>query len=346
MKHASTVLMMWAWRILAIGAIVLFQSLQGVGLAAGVAQLATKALPSPEPGIAPGWLAFHPDAPLTFRNMSQHSLRLSPVSPYYPQIAYGGDHLYYAYQDAGGWHTQTVDNAWNVGSGAALALDAGGKAHISYYDAVNGDLKYATNKSGTWVSQTVVSSGYVGEYSDIAIDAWGDPAIVYFNGTTSELHYIYFDSDYGGWGQDQVVASATSVGHPGWFSLALDTSVTPNRPHVSYYLRSTNSIGVVQWAHYNTSWVWTHSAVDSCVSNVSCRLGEYNSIALDPTTHQPVIAYSFHDNDLTDELKYAAYGGSSWVHEFVGSYNVARYVSLAIDSTGKAHVSWIDSGFT
>jgi hypothetical protein len=136
------------------------------------------------------------------------------------------------------------------------------------------------------------------------------------------------------------------MGHPGWFSLVLDTSVTPNRPHVSYYLRSNNSIGVVQWAHYNASSVWTHSAVDSCVSTVSCRLGEYNSIALDPTTHQPAIAYSFHDNDLTDELKYAAYGGSSWVHEFVGSYNVASYVSLAIDSMGHAHVSWIDSGFT
>ncbi len=245
MKHASTILRKWAWRVLMIGALVLFQGLQSVGVAAGVAPLAAKALPLPEPGIAPGWLAFHPDAPLTFRNMSQHSLRLSPISPYYPQIAYGGDHLYYAYEDAGGWHTQTVDNAWSVGSGAALALDASGKAHISYYDAANRDLKYATNKSGVWVSQTVVSAGYVGAYSDIAIDSGGDPAIVYFNATTSELHYIYYDSGYGDWGNDEVVAPASDVGHPGWFSFVLDTSVTPNRPHVSYYLYSSNKQGLV-----------------------------------------------------------------------------------------------------
>ncbi len=144
--------------------------------------------------------------------MSQHSLRLSPLSGNYPQIAYGGDHLYYAFQDAGGWHTETADAAWSVGSGAALALDAGGKAHISYYDAANSDLKYATNKSGAWVSQTVVSAGNVGLYSDIAIDLWGDPAIVYFNATTSELHYIYYDSDYGGWGPDADRSSSDGSG--------------------------------------------------------------------------------------------------------------------------------------
>ena len=339
MKLLSTVLRKWAWRVLAIGSMVLFQSLQGVGVAAGVTPLATKALLLPEPGIAPGWLADHPDAPLSFRNMSQHSLRLSPISPYYPQIAYGGDHLYYAYQDAGGWHTQTVDNAWSVGSGAALALDASGKAHISYYDASNKNLKYATNKSGAWVSQTVVSPGDVGVYSDIAIDSWGDPAIVFFNTTTSELHYIYYDSDYGSWGNDEVVAPASDVGHPGWFSFVLDNSGTFSRPHVSYYLRSSSTRGMLQWAHYDAGSAWTHSAIDSCMETNNCRVGEYNSIVLN-LTHQPVIAYSFFDPNGTESLMYAAYSGTNWVPDYSAPGITASYISLAIDVSGYAHLSW------
>jgi hypothetical protein len=73
-----------ARRVLVIAVIVLLQGLQGPGVAAGIAPDAAQTQPSSEPGIAPGWLAFHTDAPLTFRNMFQHSLRLSPISPYYP----------------------------------------------------------------------------------------------------------------------------------------------------------------------------------------------------------------------------------------------------------------------
>ena len=346
MKHASIVAKVWGRRMLVFGAIVMLLGMQNtVGLAAGTPTQAMKALPSPEAGIAPGWLAFHPDAPLSFSNMSQHSLRLSPISPYYPQITYGGDHLYYAYQDAGGWHTETADAAWGVGSGAALALDAGGKAHISYYDATDSNLKYATNKSGGWVAQTVVSAGDVGLYSDIAIDFWGDPAIVYFNATTSTLHYIYYDSDYGGWGPDQTVAAATDPLHTGWFSLALDTSVTPNRPHVSYYERASSAKGYLEWAHYNASSIWTHESVNSCVAeSTECRIGEYNSIALDPANHRPAIAFSFHDILFTDTLVYTAYDGTKWVDDWYAPASVPAYISLAIDATSHPYISWSEGG--
>ena len=131
--------------------------------------------------------------------------------------------------------------AWGVGSGAALALDGSGKAHISYYDASNQDLKYATNKSGLWVTETVVSSGDVGIYSDIAIDGWGDPSIVYFNESTDTLHYINFDHFIPAW-VDETIATAQSPDHNGWFSFALDTHVIPNRPHVSYYMYASGNV--------------------------------------------------------------------------------------------------------
>ena len=60
-----------------------------------------------------------------------------------------------------------VDNDQNVGYNTSLALDAYGRAHISYFDFTNKDLKYATNASGTWVYTALDSEGDVGYCSSI-----------------------------------------------------------------------------------------------------------------------------------------------------------------------------------
>ena len=44
----------------------------------------------------------------------------------------------------------------------SIAVDSGGKVHISYYDDTNAALKYATNTTGAWVTTTVDNSGDVG----------------------------------------------------------------------------------------------------------------------------------------------------------------------------------------
>jgi hypothetical protein len=348
MKHELSLSRHWAWYWLAIIVVVLFQSqggaVQAVGNSLPAMAMAPQALPSPEPGVALGWLAYHVDAQQTFSNMSQHSLRLSSG---YPQIAFGGDHLYYAYEDAGGWHTQTADSAWGVGSGAALALDSSGKAHISYYDLPNGDLKYATNKWGAWFSQTVVSGGNVGAYSDIAIDSSGDPAIVYYNSDTSELHYIYFDSGYGDWGPDATVASASDPFHNGWFSFALNTGLIPNKPYVSYYYKTGSNDGYLRYAKYNASNAWINESVDSCSPNPDweCNIGEYNSLALDPTnSNRPVIVYSYLNTYGADLLMYMAHNGSNWVRNDNSPADAGSNISMGIDSTGDAHISYQDSG--
>ena len=59
-----------------------------------------------------------------------------------PVAAYGDDHLYYAVWDGLSWNIETVDSAGDVGRYTAITLDANDKAHISYLDFANHNLKY------------------------------------------------------------------------------------------------------------------------------------------------------------------------------------------------------------
>ncbi len=57
-----------------------------------------------------------------------------------------------------------------VGLYTSIAVDGNDYVHISYYDAINKDLKYATNASGQWVTSVVNSKGTVGKYTSIDVE--------------------------------------------------------------------------------------------------------------------------------------------------------------------------------
>ena len=131
----------------------------------------------------------------------------------YPHIAYYNSstgEIKYAYQDASGWHLETVTRtadgmgymrvlsiAVNTHPGAYLTSPG---VYISYYNArwynrLHGDLNVAerwlnpiTHQYG-WNIEIVDRPGDVGLYPFIAVDSNGNPHISYYDDTNEELKY-------------------------------------------------------------------------------------------------------------------------------------------------------------
>ena len=80
------------------------------------------------------WQIHCADCPKLFEEMGDRSLRVDAAGR--PHIAYGGDHLYYAWHDGAAWQFETADAAPGVGQYASLALDGAGRPHIAYYDSL------------------------------------------------------------------------------------------------------------------------------------------------------------------------------------------------------------------
>ncbi len=256
-----------------------------------------------------------------FRNMGPRHMVLDQEG--HPHMAYGGNHLFYAYYDGESWHIETVDSEGDVGWYTSLALDASGHPHISYYDETNGDLKYAYYDGESWHIETVDSEGDVGWYTSLALDASGHPHISYYeyiNVYFKYVKYAYYD------GESWHIETVDSAGYGGnYTSLALDAS---GHPHISYY-----SGTALKYAYYDGE-SWHIETVDS-----GGNVGKFSSLALDSSDH-PHISYF---DDRSNELKYAYYDGTSWHIETVDSKgDVGLYTSLALDASGHPHISYCD----
>ena len=181
-------------------------------------------------------------------------------------VSYGGmspeSCLGFASEDETGWHLEAVDSRMVLYT--SLDLDQAGYPHISYYDAVNEDLRYAYEDSAGWHVETVATQGDVGRYSSLALDALGFPHICYAQYDVPRLKYVYRDAT--GWhGED---ADSRPCEH---ISLALDAE---GRPHVSYYDASDRILRYV----FRDTVGWHTQIVDS--QNSQGSVGRYTSLAL------------------------------------------------------------------
>ena len=168
------------------------------------------------------------DAPKLFKNMTDRSLAVD--SDGNPHVAYGQDHLYYAVWTGSAWDIQTVDPAWGVGAYAAIRIDAGGHAHISYYDETNGALKYARWTGSAWDIQTVDDSGDVGKYTSLALAPTTPytPHIAYLDSNQTALKHAWFA------GSTWISETVDNSGDVGYYNSLALAPTAPYAARISY----------------------------------------------------------------------------------------------------------------
>ncbi|UJS17063.1 MAG: Ig-like domain-containing protein [Candidatus Jettenia sp.] len=323
------------------------------------------------------WKTIAVEAPKWFSYFSSRAIALDADN--HPHIAYGGDRLYYVHYNGTSWHYETVDISPGVGYYASLAIDASGKMHISYRDRINHTIKYATNASGSWKIATVDNSGDVGLYTSIAIDTFGNAHVSYYDLDNSDLKYAtnasgswitypidgtgdvgqytslavdtfnkvhisYYDDTNGdlkyatnasGSWMIENVDNSGDVGQ--YTSIAVGIS---GEVHMSYYDVTYGNLKYVT----NTSGSWEKTDVDSSGQNT----GLYTSIGIDALGK---IYISYYDKDNGD-LKYATNASGLWTKKNISDFlvkeidregDVGLYTSLAVEPSGKIHISYYDT---
>jgi hypothetical protein len=179
----------------------------------------------------------------------------------------------------------------------------------------------------TW-SNTVIDAGaQVGQGVRLAMDRFGQPHIAYMDLTHGSMKYA---AQFLGTWQTSVVNVAgmrPAHGH----ALAVDST---GKPHIAYSDRSTKKI---MYATLNGA-TWTAEPV---TDDKGTDIEKYISLAFDAADNPHI---SFHDSTYTEiNLKYAHKANGTWLMSVVDVLPkgiTGLYNSIAIDSSGKPHISY------
>ncbi len=294
-----------------------------LGLLLLIGALAAAALPPAGATDAPAqpgqWQITCADCPRWFEEVTEHTLRLDAAGR--PHLAYGGDHLYYAYHDGIRWRYETADPASRVGAFAALDLDQAGWPHISYYDEGSQALKYAYRDPTGWQQETVDGGSQVAPLSSLAVDAAGHPHIAYQDEALSVTKYAHRNA--AGWQIETVGAAESASRH--CLSLALDSA---GWAHVVFH-----GAGGLHYAR-RSSTGWQEQSLHTSYD----RYYHGCTLALDGNDH-PIVAYV----DSYYETWLVRWTGASWEFTMIPSsgysYGLETGLSLAVDGDGYLHLS-------
>jgi len=241
------------------------------------------------------------------------------------------------------------DSSGRVGPHTAITLDGAGNPVVSYYDAVNGDLKVlhcVNDQCGGGVSfaptcpvtnnciATVDTAGNVGQYNSLRLDSRGWPVVSYYDATNGDLKVLRCGDPYCGSGN--IIATPDSAGNVGQYtSLALDAS---DRPVVSYYDVTNGHLKVLHCVTVDCS----GSGHSIATPDTSGNVGQYTSLVLDGAGNPVVSYYDVANGDLKvlrcGDPNCSA-GNVVVAADTIG--NVGRYTAVAL-SGGNPVVGYYD----
>jgi hypothetical protein len=243
-----------------------------------------------------------------------------------------------------------------AGAYTSVAVDAVGRAHVAWADAVTGALRYAWQVPGGWRSEVIEAgdaggmgaTGPVGWYASLVLDAHGTAHVAYYDAGRGVLKHA---ERRGGTWAVEVVDGHEGAGH--YCALAL----TPQgSPAVSYYdasalcLRYAEKVGdawrveVVDGEGDAAEAAAAQDRADKAsktpaISDEVANVGMYTSLAIarDGSVH---VSYQ----DVTHaDLKVAVKRGGAWSTETVDAKgDVGEHTSLRLDPAGRAHVGYYD----
>ena len=272
------------------------------------------------------WTIYDVDSPKYFDDMRDRSLAYDTSGN--PHIAYGGDHLYYVWYNGTNWISETVDANPQVGQYAALALDNSNRPRISYYDAYNGSLKFAYKMSGVWIIQTL----------DSPTESTSSPAVE----KSPELKDLLMRMNPGLLeDRSEMTTYDAQYGVGRYSSIAVDET---NVVHISYH---DDQNGVLRYANWDGATWYINPQVDRDLGSET-DVGSWSSIAVDDS-ERVFISYM---SEKYDNLKYARSddGGVNWEIETVdegpeSSPHVGSFTSIALDSSNRVHISYLDFSY-
>jgi hypothetical protein len=280
---------------------------------------------APQSPAAVGWHTELVDQPNTSAAITDHSLQIDSAGQ--PHVAYGGDHLHYAWRDVTGWQYVTVTGTI-TSSYPSLALDSSGNPHISYRSA-NG-LEHAYWTGSAWNVQTVDGAG--NKWTSIDLDDANSPHIAYY--ASGALKYARWT---GSTWDLQTVDSENG----GWPSIALDNA---NYPHIGYGASNYNAYNAsaIEYARWTGS-AWDLQTVDDTEEFVVASASA-PSMALD-ISNEAHIAHSMRVGSVIHSylLRYAHSSGSAWSIETLGTSGAAGPydgISLDVNAGNNPHISY------
>lgn len=234
------------------------------------------------------------------------------------------------------WYTQIIDDPAFMTdmTDRSARFDSYGNPHVVY----GGDhlyyVRWDTNIKG-WIYRTVDSSPQVGRFASLALDSNGNPRIAYYDEANGALKFAYSQDR----GYTWIPAFTVATFGPATVAdgdLENPTIEQTLQPYTRFPVDPTSKL---------------HGA-DSIGQSVAQEtgVGGYTSIAVDSQNKVHISYYDWNKH----WLKYAVWDGVNWTVETadpanenppVSGYDVGKYSSIAIDSSGQARISYMDEKY-
>ncbi len=255
-----------------------------------------------------------------------------PIIAYHDHLTNGGD-LAVARKMNNAWLIEFVESTGHDGWDGTMALDASGNIHTVSTDG-SGGVEYAFYDGQSWTVSTITDVNAMYQFgTDIGIDQNGEVHVSYFVDEQSTLYYAHRTNNE--WVIDTLGTNA----------IFPSLELIDGEVFIAYYQGSrTGSVweqfGQIRVAHKRNG-TWTHTTLDNVDQlNTGSMTGARAIVDLKKDRNNRLhIAYS--NRKL---VKYGQRVNANWQIDTVlnlslQNQNLGQQTSLAIDSTGLAHIA-------